>query len=102
SPKIEELACKRLGLKPARVSTQVIQRDHHANYIFVLALIGSSLDKFATEIRHLQRTDVLEAEEPFQSGQKGSSAMPHKRNPIGSENISGLARILRANSIAAL
>jgi adenylosuccinate lyase len=102
SPMIEELTCKRLGLKPATISTQVIQRDHHANYIFILALIGSSLDKFSTEIRHLQRTDVLEAEEPFKTGQKGSSAMPHKRNPIGSENISGLARILRGNTLAAM
>jgi adenylosuccinate lyase len=101
-PRIEELTCKHLGLKPARISTQVIQRDHHANYIFVLGLIGCSLDKFSTEIRHLQRTDVLEAEEPFRAGQKGSSAMPHKRNPIGSENISGLARILRGNTLAAM
>lgn len=102
SPQVEELTCKELKLTPAPVSTQIIQRDRHAQFIFTLALIGSSLDKFATEIRHLQKTDLLEAEEPFKEGQKGSSAMPHKRNPVGSENISGLARVLRANSIAAL
>lgn len=102
SPEVERIACQRLGLKPAPISTQIIQRDRHAEFIFCLALIGSSLDKFATEIRHLQRTDVLEAEEPFEAGQKGSSAMPHKRNPVGSENISGLARILRGNALAAL
>ncbi len=102
SPEVEQLTCKLLGLKPASISTQIIQRDHHAQYVFTLALIGSSLDKFATEIRHLQRTDVLEAEEPFSAKQKGSSAMPHKRNPVGSENISGLSRILRGNCLAAL
>src|SRR5262249_4067892 len=102
SPEVERLACEKLGLKPAPISTQIIQRDRHAEYLFTLALIGTSLDKFATEIRHLQRTDVLEAEEPFEAGQKGSSAMPHKRNPVGSENISGLARILRGNAMAAL
>ncbi len=102
SPKVEELTCKRLGLIPEPVSTQIVQRDRHAQYIWTLAVIGSSLDKFATEIRHLSRTDVLEAEEPFEINQKGSSSMPHKRNPVGSENISGLARILRANSLAAL
>ncbi len=102
TPELEELACKLLNLAPAPISTQIIQRDRHAQYLFTLALIGSSLDKFATEIRHLQRTDVLEAEEPFTIGQKGSSAMPHKRNPVGSENISGLARILRGNALAAL
>ncbi len=102
SPDVEELTCKNLQLEPAPVSTQIIQRDRHAQFIFTLALIGSSLDKFATEIRHLQKTDLLEAEEPFKEGQKGSSAMPHKRNPVGCENISGLARVLRANSIAAL
>ncbi len=101
-PEIERLTCEKLRLKPAPISTQVIQRDRHAQFIWTLALIGSSLDKFATEIRHLQRTDVLEAEEPFSHGQKGSSAMPHKRNPVGSENISGLARILRGNAFAAL
>lgn len=102
SPEVERIACERLGLTPAPVSTQIIQRDRHAQYIWTLALIGSSLDKFAIEIRHLQRTDVLEAEEPFSIGQKGSSAMPHKRNPVGSENISGLARLLRGNAMAAL
>ncbi len=102
SPQVEEMTCKRLGLIPEPVATQIVQRDRHAQFIWVLAVIGSSLDKFATEIRHLQKTDVLEVEEPFDKGQKGSSAMPHKRNPVGSENISGLARVLRANSLAAL
>lgn len=102
SPEVESLTCKLLGLEVDPVSTQIIQRDRHAEFVSVLAIIGSSLEKFATEIRHLQRTDVLEAEEPFESGQKGSSAMPHKRNPVGSENITGLARILRSNSLAAL
>lgn len=101
-PQIEKLTCKHLKLTAAPISTQIIQRDRHAEYIWTLALIGASLDKFATEIRHLQRTDVLEAEEPFTQGQKGSSAMPHKRNPVGSENISGLARLLRGNALAAL
>lgn len=102
SPEVEEYVCKNLGLKPAPVSTQVIQRDRHANFMSSLAVIGSTLEKIATEIRHLQRTEVLEAEEYFSSGQKGSSAMPHKRNPIISERICGLARILRSNSIASL
>jgi adenylosuccinate lyase len=102
SPEVERIACEKLGLKPAPISTQIIQRDRHAEYMFTIALIGTSLDKFATEIRHLQRTDVLEAEEPFEAGQKGSSAMPHKRNPVGCENISGLARVLRGNCMAAL
>ncbi len=101
-PEVEKITCELLGLAPAPVSTQIIQRDRHAQFIWSLAMIGSSLEKFATEIRHLQRTDVLEAEEPFSHGQKGSSAMPHKRNPVGSENISGLARILRGNAIAAM
>lgn len=101
-PEVERLTCQHLGLTPAAISTQIIQRDRHAQYVWTLAVIGSSLEKFATEIRHLQRTDVLEAEEPFSHGQKGSSAMPHKRNPVGCENISGLARLLRGNSIAAL
>jgi adenylosuccinate lyase len=101
-PEIERITCEKLGLKPAPVSTQIIQRDRHAQYITTLALIGCSLDKFATEIRHLQRTDVLEAEEPFTVGQKGSSAMPHKRNPVGSENICGLARLLRGNALVAM
>ncbi len=99
---IEEKACKKLGLKPAPIATQVIQRDRHAEYLTTLAIIAASIEKIAVEIRHLQRTEVLEAEEPFSEGQKGSSAMPHKRNPVGSENLSGLARLVRANSMAAL
>lgn len=102
NPNVEEYVCKKLNLKPAPVSTQVIQRDRHADFLSTLAVIGSSLDKFATEIRHLQRTEVLEAEEYFSPGQKGSSAMPHKRNPITCEQISGLARVLRGNAHAAL
>jgi adenylosuccinate lyase len=102
SPEIETYVCKKLGLKPASVSTQVIQRDRHAEFLSALAIIGASLEKIAVEIRHLQRTEVLEAEEYFSKGQKGSSAMPHKRNPVVSERITGLARILRANSLAAL
>jgi adenylosuccinate lyase len=101
-PQVERLTCEKLGLKADSISTQVIQRDRHAQYLTTLALIGCSLDKFATEIRHLQRTDVLEAEEPFTKGQKGSSAMPHKRNPVGSENICGLARLLRGNAMVAM
>jgi adenylosuccinate lyase len=101
-PAVEEHACRALGLEPAPASSQIIQRDRHAEYFQVLALLGSSLEKFATEIRHLQRTEVREVEEPFTSGQKGSSAMPHKRNPILSENITGLARMLRGYSVAAL
>ncbi len=100
-PRVEEHVCRQLGLKPASISTQVIQRDLHAEFINTLAFIGCSIEKMATEIRHLQRTEVLEVEEPFTKGQKGSSAMPHKRNPIGSENLSGLARLLRANALAA-
>jgi adenylosuccinate lyase len=100
-PAHEERICARLGLKPAPVATQVIQRDRHAAFISVLALIGSSLDKVATEIRHLQRTEVREAQEYFSEKQKGSSAMPHKKNPIISEQISGLARVLRSNAQAA-
>src|SRR5215472_2695497 len=102
SPKQEQEVCARLGLKPAPVATQVIQRDRHAAYIATLALIGSTLDKIAVEIRHLQRTEVREAQEYFSEKQKGSSAMPHKKNPITSEQISGLARVLRSNSQAAL
>jgi adenylosuccinate lyase len=102
SPKVEEYVCKKMGLKPASVSTQVIQRDRHAEFMSTLAIIGATLEKISIEIRHLQRTEVLEAEEFFSKGQKGSSAMPHKRNPVISERITGLARILRANSIAAL
>ncbi|MEW6423451.1 MAG: adenylosuccinate lyase [Bacillota bacterium] len=101
-PGVEEYVCRRLGLRPARVSTQVLQRDRHAEYLTTIAVIGSSLEKFAQEIRHLQRTEVLEAEEYFARGQKGSSAMPHKRNPIVSERICGLARLLRGNALAAL
>jgi len=101
-PEVEAYICQKLGLKAARVSTQIIQRDVYAQYMAVLAVIGSSLEKFATEIRHLQRTEVLEAEEPFGKGQKGSSAMPHKRNPVICERICGLARILRGNALAAM
>ena len=101
-PEVEAYVCRKLGLKPAPISTQIIPRDVYAQYIGTLALIGSSLDKFATEIRHLQRTEVQEAEEPFGKGQKGSSAMPHKRNPVICERICGLARILRGNNLAAL
>ncbi len=95
-PRVEEITCTQLGLKPDTVSTQVISRDRHAEYVQTLALVGSSLDRFATEIRNLQRTDVLEVEEGFTPGQKGSSAMPHKRNPIRSERVSGLSRILKS------
>ncbi len=102
SPFVEEFVCKKLELKPAPVSTQVIQRDRHAEFLTTLAIIGATLEKISIEIRHLQRTEVLEAEEYFSKGQKGSSAMPHKRNPIVSERITGLARVLRSNSIAAL
>ena len=96
-PKIELYAIKKLGLKPAPVSTQVLQRDRHAEVLSALALLSSSLDKFAGEIRHLQKTEVLEVEEPFTRGQKGSSSMPHKKNPVRAERISGLARIIRTN-----
>lgn len=94
-PEVEEYVCKNLGLDYARVSTQTLQRDRHAHYIAVLALIATSVEKFAVEVRHLQRTEVREVEEAFRKGQKGSSAMPHKRNPIGSENVSGIARVIR-------
>src|SRR3989339_135647 len=102
SPKVEEYVCEKLGLIPEPVATQVVQRDRHAHFLSTIAIIGSSLEKIAIEIRHLQRTEVLEAEEFFSKGQKGSSAMPHKRNPIVSERITGIARLLRSNSIAAL
>ena len=102
SPELEEKICARLGLKAADISSQVIQRDRHANYLATLAIIASTLDKIATEIRHLQRTEVREAEEFFSAKQKGSSAMPHKRNPVNAEQISGLARVVRSNSQAAL
>jgi adenylosuccinate lyase len=101
-PFVEEYVCEKLGLKPANVSTQVIQRDRHAQFLSTLAIIGSSLEKFATEVRGLQRTEVLEAQEYFSAGQKGSSAMPHKKNPIISERISGLARLLRGNALAGM
>ena len=94
-PMVETYVCKKLGLKPAPISTQVLQRDRHAEFFATLAIIGATAEKIATEIRHLQRTEVQEAMEPFGKGQKGSSAMPHKKNPIGSENITGLARLLR-------
>ena len=101
-PFVEEYVCKRLGLKPAPISTQIVQRDHHAEFFTTLAIIASSIEKFSVELRHLQRTEVLEAEEFFSKGQKGSSAMPHKRNPISAENLSGLARLVRSYSIASL
>ena len=101
-PFVEEFVCSRLGLKPASISTQIVQRDHHAEFFTTLAIIASSIEKFSVELRHLQRTEVLEAEEYFSKGQKGSSAMPHKRNPVSSENLSGLARLIRSYSIAAL
>ncbi len=101
-PYVEEYVCAKLDLQPAPVSTQIVQRDRHAEFLSTLAVIASSLDKFATEIRNLQRTEILEAEEYFSKGQKGSSAMPHKRNPITCERISGMARLLRANAISAL
>jgi adenylosuccinate lyase len=99
---IEKYVCKKLGLKVDPIVTQVIQRDRHAEYMNTLALIAGAIEKMAVEMRHLQRTEVLEAEEPFAKGQKGSSAMPHKRNPIGSENLSGLARVVRSNAIASM
>jgi adenylosuccinate lyase len=101
-PQIEEHVCRKMGLKPAQVSTQIIQRDRHAEFLTTLALIGSSLEKFATEIRNLQRTDILEVEESFREGQKGSSAMPHKKNPITVERVTGLSRVLRGNALAAM
>jgi len=101
-PRVEERVCRQLGLSPATLSTQVLQRDRHAEYHTVLAVIASSIDRWATEFRHLQRTEVLEVEEYFSAGQKGSSAMPHKRNPITGEKLSGLARLLRGNALAAL
>ena len=100
-PEVEAHACRCLGLKPAPISSQILQRDRHAYYVGVLALIGASLEKMAVELRHLQRTEVGEVEESFGAGQKGSSAMPHKRNPVGSENITGCARLLRGYMLAA-
>lgn len=101
-PQVEEYVCEKLGLQPCPVSTQIIQRDRHAQFLTTLAVIGSSLEKMATEIRNLQRTEILEVEEPFAKGQKGSSAMPHKRNPMMSERVAGLSRVLRGNALAAL
>ncbi len=101
-PKVENKTCEILGLKPAKISTQVIARDRHASYIQAIALIGAAIESFSIEIRHLQRFEVCEVEEGFKQGQKGSSAMPHKKNPIASENLSGLARVLRSNTIAAM
>jgi adenylosuccinate lyase len=101
-PAIEERVAKRLGLEPERAATQVIQRDRHATYVLELALLASSLDKIATELRNLQHTEILEVEEPFRAGQQGSSAMPHKRNPILNERISGLARVVRGYAVPAL
>jgi adenylosuccinate lyase len=101
-PEVEEAVCTKLGLMPAPVASQVLQRDRHAQVMTTLALIAASLEKFATEVRALQKTEVRELEEPFGSGQKGSSAMPHKRNPVGCEQVSGLARLVRANALAAL
>jgi adenylosuccinate lyase len=102
SPKVEAFVCRKLGLRPAPIATQVIQRDIHAEFISTLALVAASIERWSTEFRHLQRTEVLEAEEFFAKGQKGSSAMPHKRNPITGERLSGLARVLRGNAVAAL
>ena len=102
SPQIEAFVCRKLGLRPAPIATQVIQRDLHAEFIGTIALVGASIERWATEFRHLQRTEVLEAEEFFAVGQKGSSAMPHKRNPITGERLTGLARVLRGNAVAAL
>ncbi|HEV2046279.1 MAG TPA: adenylosuccinate lyase [Chthoniobacterales bacterium] len=101
-PRVERAVCEKLGLKPATISTQVVQRDRHAEFMTTLAVIASSIDRWATEFRHLQRTEVLEVEEFFGEGQKGSSAMPHKRNPITSERLSGLARVIRGNAVVAL
>jgi adenylosuccinate lyase len=101
-PFVEKYVCEKLGLKPAPISTQILQRDLHAEFLTTIAIIGSSLEKFSTEIRHLQKTELLEAEEYFSKGQKGSSAMPHKRNPITCERVAGLARVLRGNAQAAM
>jgi adenylosuccinate lyase len=102
SPKVEEYVCEKLGLRSAPIATQVVQRDLHAEFMTTLAIVAASIERWAVEFRHLQRTEVLEAEEPFTKGQKGSSAMPHKRNPITWERLTGLARVIRGNSIAAL
>ncbi len=102
SPEVEQQVCERLGLKPASISNQVVQRDRHASYLSTIAITGATLEKIALEVRHLQQTEVREAEEPFKKGQKGSSAMPHKRNPIIAERVCGMARLLRANAMAGL
>jgi adenylosuccinate lyase len=102
SPRVEEYVCRKLRLKPAPISNQIIQRDRHAEYMTTLAIIASTIEKFSTEIRSLQRTEILEVEEGFSKGQKGSSAMPHKRNPITCERLCGLARLVRTNAQAAL
>ena len=102
SPEVEAYVCKKLGLSPAPISTQIIQRDIHANYLSAIVNAATLLEKIATELRHLQRTELLEAEEFFSKGQKGSSAMPHKRNPISAENICGQVRLLRGYLIPAL
>src|SRR5881409_3090436 len=102
SPAVEAVVCEKLGLRPAPIATQVVQRDIHAEFMNALALVGASMERWAVEFRHLQRTEVLEAEEPFTKGQKGSSAMPHKRNPITWERLAGLARVLRGNAMASL
>jgi len=102
SPKVEAYVCKKLGLKTTKISTQILQRDRHAEYMNTLALIGCSIEKFTTEIRHLQKTETLELEESFSKGQKGSSAMPHKKNPITCERLSGMARVLRGNALASM
>jgi adenylosuccinate lyase len=102
SPDVEQAVCERLGLQPAPISSQILQRDRHAEVMTTLALIAGSLEKFATEVRALQKTEVRELEEPFGRGQKGSSAMPHKRNPVGCEQVSGLARLVRSNAAAAM
>ncbi len=101
-PRIEEITCKKLGIEPVKLATQVVQRDRHAEYMTTLAIVASTFEKIATELRNLQRTDIREVEEYFQPGQKGSSAMPHKRNPITGERISGMARLVRGNAIAAM
>jgi adenylosuccinate lyase len=102
SPRVEAYVCKQLGIRPAPIATQVVQRDIHAEFQLTMALVGASIERWAVEFRHLQRTEVLEAEEPFTKGQKGSSAMPHKRNPITWERLTGLSRVLRGNALASL
>lgn len=102
SPKVEAYVCKKLGLKTTKIATQILQRDRHAEYMSTLAIIASCIEKYSTEIRHLQKTEALELEEPFSKGQKGSSAMPHKKNPITAERLSGMARVFRGNALAAM